>query len=635
MAFTPARTRRTFNSTKSSSKSGSSIPKSSTGKTSSGADYSVVEGNPIATETNRQKAEGLISTASGTKLNASKVGVSGGAPTQEKSLLPVSTSDVALADLTKKLQDFRDTLAGMEQQKQNVAQQEQLAKQEEANRKQLEADQKLQQDKLSIERQNADTKAAALQGVSSGSIEDMATKAVQAGLVGSTMDYRKAVQNGTSAEIDAKLSRAPEIQTESDYSTQDYRSDITSLDRISDRMYDRFISQTNQIKNGTFPLSASENAILSETRKSFERTKQEQATANAAYVDAVKQSGIRRGGEYTDKQYAGEIQAAVSDGIQKIADIDSKAALTLAELQKGFDEENYKIINDQYTAFNNLMKTKTEAISALHQSAMEHEKFVYQKAKDQRDFVAQQEQREIDNERQATQLADNLLTSASNRATDALQREKLIAEITAAKNESLSGVPLLPKNVQTTVDKISNQWDNEPIVKNYNTAILAKDFIDSLPDDTVNPSDDQALIYAFAKIMDPDSVVREGEYATVQKYAQSWAKSFGKGVTQAVAGTGFLSEEARKNIKDTINTRVSSMEQQYDNVYNEYGRRIENVGAPVGTGVKYITDYKKAFTNANKTTDDYLDESLGELENSASSGDQVIEEFLQGLNLTY
>ena len=34
-------------------------------------------------------------------------------------------------------------------------------------------------------------------------------------------------------------------------------------------------------------------------------------------------------------------------------------------------------------------------------------------------------------------------------------------------------------------------------------------------------TDDQALIYTFAKVMDPNSVVRESEYQTVQDYSQS------------------------------------------------------------------------------------------------------------------
>lgn len=50
----------------------------------------------------------------------------------------------------------------------------------------------------------------------------------------------------------------------------------------------------------------------------------------------------------------------------------------------------------------------------------------------------------------------------------------------------------------------------------------------SLDNKTTNPTDDQALIYSLAKTLDPGSVVREGEYATVQKYAQSWVDAYGK-----------------------------------------------------------------------------------------------------------
>lgn len=37
-------------------------------------------------------------------------------------------------------------------------------------------------------------------------------------------------------------------------------------------------------------------------------------------------------------------------------------------------------------------------------------------------------------------------------------------------------------------------------------------------------TDDQALIYTFAKVMDPNSVVRESEYDTVQRFSQSLAQ---------------------------------------------------------------------------------------------------------------
>jgi hypothetical protein len=137
--------------------------------------------------------------------------------------------------------------------------------------------------------------------------------------------------------------------------------------------------------------------------------------------------------------------------------------------------------------------------------------------------------------------------------------------------------------------KIADKFDSNVITKNFAKMSEAINLVNSLSDTTTNPADDQALIYAFAKAMDPDSVVREGEYATVQKYAQSWIKSYGKGVEQAIAGTGFLSEEARKNIKKTIASKYNAGKINYDNLRNESASQMDNL-AP-GLSNMFLKDY--------------------------------------------
>lgn len=120
-------------------------------------------------------------------------------------------------------------------------------------------------------------------------------------------------------------------------------------------------------------------------------------------------------------------------------------------------------------------------------------------------------------------------------------------------------------------------FKSEPTVTNFSTIQEGRNFAKSLPTTTKNPADDQALIYSLAKALDPGSVVREGEYATAQKYAQSWVNAFGKGISQAIAGTGFLSEAARKNIKDTIESKYLASEKSYNNTYNQYVNSINNL----------------------------------------------------------
>jgi hypothetical protein len=101
--------------------------------------------------------------------------------------------------------------------------------------------------------------------------------------------------------------------------------------------------------------------------------------------------------------------------------------------------------------------------------------------------------------------------------------------------------------------------------------------------------------------MDPDSVVREGEYATVQKYSQSWAERFGFDVKRIFSNTAFLTPQARKNMKATLMTKFSVERKAYDNLRNEYGRKIERITQKPG-GVDELTDFGAAFPSEQPAT---------------------------------
>src|SRR5262245_38177676 len=147
--------------------------------------------------------------------------------------------------------------------------------------------------------------------------------------------------------------------------------------------------------------------------------------------------------------------------------------------------------------------------------------------------------------------------------------------------------------VDTRIDSIRGQYNAHPVVNKFNIVADAVQFVKGLDPNTRNPADDQALIYAFAKAMDPDSVVREGEYATVQKYAQSWAQQFGFDAARIFSNTPFLTPEARANMKRTIESRAKPVGQQYRTVYNDFVKRADQVAK--GAGKDYIPDYGEAF----------------------------------------
>jgi len=166
------------------------------------------------------------------------------------------------------------------------------------------------------------------------------------------------------------------------------------------------------------------------------------------------------------------------------------------------------------------------------------------------------------------------------------------AKIAGAGTGSEMGLYIgLTPATATAVRSQVSAFKSEPMITNFSTIQEGYNFAKSLSDTTKNPADDQALIYALAKALDPGSVVREGEYATAQKYAQSWISSFGKSITQAMAGTGFLSQEARKNIKKAIESKYNASKRSYDTVRNDYVKGINDITGR-DDGDKFVRDYQ-------------------------------------------
>lgn len=161
---------------------------------------------------------------------------------------------------------------------------------------------------------------------------------------------------------------------------------------------------------------------------------------------------------------------------------------------------------------------------------------------------------------------------------------------------------------QSGVNQIANKFETNPIVQRYNVAAEQKNYVSSLGK---NPTDDMARVYAFAKVMDPDSAVREGEYSTVQDYSQALLQAYGLKAKRIFTNSGFLTDEARGYIQNTIADREKSMRTQYENVSNEYGRRIEQVTGKPG-GAAFLTNYSGAFNinSAQPSGYDLSDEAL-------------------------
>ncbi len=182
-------------------------------------------------------------------------------------------------------------------------------------------------------------------------------------------------------------------------------------------------------------------------------------------------------------------------------------------------------------------------------------------------------------------------------------RDPVLNEIAELRRDQMRNTPApaLPAAQQRRVDAKAKTFESLPVVKNTQKMAEAVAFAEGLDINTKNPADDQALIYAFAKAMDPDSVVREGEYATVQKYAQSWAQQLKFDATRIFSNTEFLTPQARANMKKTIRAKFGAGKAQYDAVRKSYVNQINKITG-MGDGEEYLTDYGAAFPSESQKT---------------------------------
>lgn len=165
-------------------------------------------------------------------------------------------------------------------------------------------------------------------------------------------------------------------------------------------------------------------------------------------------------------------------------------------------------------------------------------------------------------------------------------------KLVAAKPTELSAA-----NRQSRITSIVGQYDNEPVVKEYNT--IAQQ-VETIKNAGKTPTDDIQRIYAFAKVMDPGSAVREGEYGTIQKYSTALLERAGLNAKRIVWNEGFLTDESRKFILDTLNNRLATSEKSFKNITSQYNKKIEE--AKSGDVGGSVVDYSGGYTSSIKPT---------------------------------
>jgi len=150
------------------------------------------------------------------------------------------------------------------------------------------------------------------------------------------------------------------------------------------------------------------------------------------------------------------------------------------------------------------------------------------------------------------------------------------------------------RSMISQMGSLRRNFMNSQIVKRYNWVADAVNFASKIDPNSQSAADHQALIYQFAKAMDPESVVREGEYKTVQKYSQAWKQQFGLDLQRIVDNKGLLAPDAIAKLQKTMIDRYNSTKQEYVNFRSEMGRIMDESSGSLGNEAT-LPDYGAAY----------------------------------------
>jgi len=160
------------------------------------------------------------------------------------------------------------------------------------------------------------------------------------------------------------------------------------------------------------------------------------------------------------------------------------------------------------------------------------------------------------------------------------EAERADRAASAARDETRTGIAI--RGEQRDIEnkgkdyalRLRGDFDAMPGVKEYRAAIPQL----SLGLKTQNtPQGDLALIYAYAKIMDPGSVVREGETAAVSS-SDTLAGQLVANLRKQLEGTGSFSPEARANLRREMLTKAQELNRSYNAQRQRYAADAQALG---------------------------------------------------------
>ncbi len=406
-------------------------------------------------------------------------------------------------------------------------------------------------------------------------------------------------------------------------STSNTQASITSaLSEDRQKIADAYTS----FLSGAFPLTAEQQAQVAAMKVQTDAAIAKQEKINAGLSATASAVYNSLGINHTDPlQTSAFLAKTAEEGQAKIDKINADAASALSKYKQDIQKGDYEAATTTYSKLLEIDNQRQATLDKVTKAAQDHADAVAKAAQDQADAVAKVTAELQKNKADALQSAVNnnapaAVKQAIANATDLQgiydaganylsKATGIIGEYNLAKLEGYTGDLRSFENEDanrkarvaasyaasggiapatlTKVETIAGQLKSEPTVVNYQTLSQGLEGFRSLGD---SPTDDIQRIYTFAKAMDPNSAVREGEYKTVQEYAQAYLPALGIKAQRYVDNKGFLTEDARTKMEATLEKKFAPVAKAYENLADSYANRINKITGR-NDGKDFLTDY--------------------------------------------
>lgn len=384
-------------------------------------------------------------------------------------------------------------------------------------------------------------------------------------------------------------------------------------------------------------LTPAQQQMIASIKNMFETRKTQMADANMRGVASTNAFGIASGASRGSASFDGIVSAQERDGIAKLAELDSQEQQAIAEAQNAYSQDNLRLLTTKISAAQDIADRKQKTLSEINAAALAANKAQQDRLnkvadddkKAQADLtkqigdIAQEAQKNgaAPDIVQAINAAPDVATALDAAGSSLQTGTGIVGEYVFYKNQAIAAgqTPIdfnayqnidanrkakvaaagaangLNNTTLSKVTSIAGQLDSEQAIKSYQTIAQS---LEAVKNSGTSPADDIQRIYAFAKIMDPNSAVREGEYKTIQDYAQATFPSYGIKAQRLFTNTGFLTPEARTIMLATLQTRADAAKSSYDSIRSSYASRINKITGS-NDGADYLTDYSQPTTGAD------------------------------------